>query len=231
MKRLLAVALTCALLSACGTTTQIKLADAKAPKPASGTRILVLQPDIELTLLTASGVQEPRADWSKAAKVKLSADIADTLKGRTHQIKTADPAGVIEGREGQLFRLHEAVGNSILLFSYGGISLPSKKKDSFDWTLGEGAQTLGATYDADYALFVYGRGSYASGGRVALAIGMSLLGGSVPLGSQNAFASLVDLHTGRVVWFNVAHAGQNADMREDAGAKSLTASLLKDIPL
>jgi len=51
------------------------------------------------------------------------------------------------------------------------------------------------------------------------------------LGHQQVLASLVDLKTGRVVWFNVATTGQNADMREPAGTASLVTSLLKSIPL
>jgi hypothetical protein len=62
-------------------------------------------------------------------------------------------------------------------------------------------------------------------------VGAALLGVSVPLGQQQVFASLVDLRTGRVVWFNVAVAGPQADMRSQEGAQSLCRSLLKGVPL
>src|SRR5690606_6236013 len=94
------------------------------------------------------------------------------------------------GRVGQLLRLNQAVGGSILQYSYG-TPLPTKKS-GFDWTVGAGAQEVAAAYQADYALFVTGAGSYASGGRVMTAVGLSLLGVGVPLGQQQAFASLVD---------------------------------------
>lgn len=228
MHRLFAVMLACACLAAC-TTTNTKVAFNNPAKPPAGARVLLLQPDIELSVLTAAGLQEPRADWSTTARDNLSADIEAAMKSRAHAFKTVDPNAAMSGRNGQLLRLHGAVGNSILMFNYGVYALPTKKL--FDWTLGPGAQALAESQDADYALFVTGRGSYASGGRVATAIGLSLLGVGVPLGGQTVFASLVDLRTGQVVWFNVATAGPSADMREDKGSDLLVASLLKDLPL
>jgi uncharacterized 2Fe-2S/4Fe-4S cluster protein (DUF4445 family) len=62
-------------------------------------------------------------------------------------------------------------------------------------------------------------------------LGAAMLGVAVPLGSQQVFASLVDLRTGQVVWFNVATAGPNADMRSADGAAALTTAVLKGAPL
>ncbi len=101
----------------------------------------------------------------------------------------------------------------------------------FDWTLGEGAQELGRTYGADYALFTYGRGSWSSGGRKALFLLAAMGGIGLQMGSQTLFASLVDLKTGRVVWFNVASASSNDDMRTPEGARKLVQSLMKNAPL
>ena len=62
-------------------------------------------------------------------------------------------------------------------------------------------------------------------------IGMAALGVGIPMGQQHAYASLVDLKTGRVIWFNTILAGTGIDMREPDGAKSIVGSLLKDLPL
>lgn len=228
MRRLLALAAACLLLAGC-TTTRTQLALGAETKPAAGARILLMQPEVELSLLTAGGVQEPRADWSKAARANLARQLEEQMKTRAHGLNVVDEDDVTDPRSNQLLRLHDAVGQSVLMFNYGPLRLPTKA--GFDWTLGPGAQALAAEHKADYALFVQAKGTYASGGRIATAIGMSLLGVSVPLGQQQVFASLVDLKTGKVVWFNVAVAGPNADMRETPGANSLTASLLKNIPL
>ena len=152
------------------------------------------------------------------------------MKARAHSARMIDPDEAMGGRTGQLLRLHEAVGQSIMMFNYGYVSLPTKK-GAFDWTLGEGAQVLGETYQADYALFLIGRGDYASGARVATAVGLAVLGVGAPIGGQQCMASLVDLKTGRVVWANVAITGPNDDMRKPEGAARLVEAVLKDAPL
>jgi len=227
MKRLLIV-FACLMAAAC-TTTSTRLA-AAVESPPPGTTVLLIKPDIELSLLTASGLKEPRADWTAQGTENIETQMELALSSASHTFNSVDPEDAMGGRTGQMMRLHEAVGQSILLFDYAGLKLPTKA-EGFDWTIGDGAQVLREEYDADYALFVYGRGSYASAGRVATMVVASLIGASVPLGNQQVFASLVDLRTGRVVWFNVAVAGPGADMRDPEGARSLVASLLKDAPL
>lgn len=228
MKRILGLAAACLMLAAC-TTTNVKSASGLPATPPQNAQVLIAQPDIELKLLTASGLLEPRADWTASAKSNMQAAVEAALKDKSHKFTVLDPATAMEGREGQVLRLNGAVGNSILAYGMMGVGLPSKT--GFDWTLGDGAQLLAAKYGSDYALFVYGRGSYSSGGRVAMMIGAAALGVSIPMGGQQAFASLIELKTGRVVWFNQAIASTAADMRSPEGAKLLTEALLKGLPL
>lgn len=228
MFRKLAVVACMLLVSACA-TTNVKLADTSSSPPADA-KILIIQPDVQLSLLTAGGLLEPRADWSQQARDNLAHEITATLDGRSHPITTLDPSTAMEGRAGQLLRLQEAVDISILNYNMMGVALPTKK-DKFDWTLGDGTKVLAETYDADYALFTYGRGSFSSGGRKAAWLAGAALGLSIPMGSQQTFASLVDLKTGRVVWFNTALAPAGMDIRTPAGAADLTKALLKDVPL
>lgn len=229
MKRVVALVAACLLLSGC-TTTNVKSAAGLPEKPPAGARVLLVQPDVELNIILASGLQERRSDWTETARVNLQSAVERQLQGRTHTYKVFKPDENMEGKSGQLLRLNSVVGQSIMLHSYGPFPLPTKGK-TFDWTLGEGAAALGAAGEADYALFVHGNGSYSSGGRVAVMIGAAALGISVPMGGQQVFASLVDLKSGKVVWFNVAVAAPNADMRDAEGAALLVMSMLKDIPL
>lgn len=230
MRRFIALASCLLLLGACATATNTRLADKAAPKPVAGAKILIIQPDVQLSMLTAAGMQEPKADWSMRGRDNIATELAAATKGRSHVFRQLDPDKAEDPKVVQLLRLHGAVGQTIGAFNYGLYKLPNKN-GAFDWTLGEGAQTLGQVYDADYALFTYGRGSYASDGRKAAMVLMAMVGASLPLGGQTAFASLVDLKTGRVVWFNVAVAAPNADMRDPEGAKSFVTALLKDAPL
>lgn len=226
MKRILIVA-ACLLISACTTVnSQMAVKEAiRAPQPSA--KVLLMGPDVQLALLTASGIQQPRADWSAQGRDGLATEISKALAAKSHPIERVDAALAMEGRTGQLLRLHEAVGQSITL-GYG--MLPSKK-GSFDWTLGEGTSVIASDRGAEYALFITARGTYASSGRMVMMLAAAAMGVSVPLGQQLVYASLVDLKTGRVVWFNTALAGPSADIRTPEGASALVASLMKGVPL
>lgn len=227
MKRLLII-VACLLAAACTTTNTKTALSVTSPPP--GATIILVKPDIELSLLTAAGMSEARADWTEQAVTNIQASLERSVASSSHTFRAVDPAGAMGGRSGQLLRLHEAVGNSILIFEYGVMPLPTHA-GAFNWTLGEGAQSLAEQYDADYALFTFGRGNYASSARVATFVVMSALGVGIPLGSQQVFTSLVDLRTGQVVWFNVGVAGPQADMRNPEGAQSLVDSMMKGAPL
>jgi hypothetical protein len=232
--KILASLLLLSLAVAC-TTTQTRVAKSLPERPAAGSGILVLTPDIELSLLTASGLQEPNTQWSKEALVNVQASLNASLQNRRHLFIPLDDAAIVSGRANQILRLHDAVASSILAFNYGIGSLPTRRRDDFSWTLGPGAIELAriaaAGTDAKYALITAARGTYASGGRWAMAIVGTAVGASVPMGGQQIYASLIELSTGRLVWFNVASAGPQDDMRKPEGANGLITTLMKDIPL
>jgi hypothetical protein len=216
-------------LAAC-TTTDTRLAEVSGTRPPSGTRILMVKPDIELSMLMVTGLEEAKADWSKQGQDNVSAAIRAELTGKGLEVQDLDPTSAEDPKTIQLLKLHEAVGKSIMALNYGLIQLPTKS-GRFDWTLGQGASALTKTYNADYALFTNGRGNYSSDGRKVAMVAMALLGQTLPTGSQRVFASLIDLKTGKVVWFNMAMAGADSDMRDADGAKRLTRAVLKDAPL
>lgn len=232
-KVVLAIALM-SLLVAC-TTTQTRVTKTLPERPAAGTGIIVLKPDIELSVLTTSGLQEPNSEWSKQALTNIQASLNAALQNRQQRFLALDADTIITGRANQVLRLHDAVATSILAFNYGLGGLPTKKSTDFNWTLGPGALEIArasaAGRDAKYALITFGRGTYASGGRWTLAIVGAAVGASVPMGGQQVYASLVELQTGNIVWFNVATAGPQDDMRKPEGAAGLITTLMKDVPL
>jgi hypothetical protein len=61
-------------------------------------------------------------------------------------------------------------------------------------------------------------------------IGMALLGIGMPGGIQVGYASLVDLETGQVVWFNRLARG-TGDLREPDSAAETVEALLTDFPV
>ena len=103
------------------------------------------------------------------------------------------------------------------------------KGDTFDWSLGPGVEALAERYQADYALFSFYRDYQASGGRVAFAILAAAAGVAVPTTAEFGFASLVDLHSGDIVWFNKVDVGAG-ELRDPGGARQVIDTLFKGLP-
>ncbi|MDP3172252.1 MAG: hypothetical protein Q8M91_18130, partial [Polaromonas sp.] len=58
---------------------------------------------------------------------------------------------------------------------------------------------------------------------------MAVLGVGIPGGAQVGYASLVDLQTGRIVWFNDLRRA-HGDLREPESAQETVETLLKGFP-
>lgn len=228
----MALAAAVVLLSACTTTKQHAASDFRPPEGRYS--VVVMRPDVNVSLLTAGGQLEPREDWTEQARANVLAELKSQQSARggaVYVVESAEELGAGEaGQLVQLDRLHEAVGRSIQLHKYTpGLSLPTKKS-VFDWTLGRLAIDYGKTSGHDYALFLYAEASFSSGGRVALQA-VSFLGCVVgvcympPGGQQVAFVSLVDLKTGHVVWYNYL-LSTIGDIRTVEGARKLVENLI-----
>jgi hypothetical protein len=197
--------------------------------------ILLMPMDIELSALTAGGILKPNASWTKDAKIFVHEAIREKIASYNNaQVVDLEMNPVLlddeqQKLQTQLIKLHEAVGHTILKHKYlQPFNLPSKA-DKFDWTLGEKSTFLKRKFGADYALFIYLRDSYATAGRVAFIIVASAFGVGIPGGQQVGFASLVDLNTGEVVWFNRLIRGVG-DLRDKANATISIDLLLTDFP-
>jgi hypothetical protein len=218
-------------LGGCVATRQV--ADVQFEPPQGNYSLIVMRPDVQVGSLTAGGLVQPRADWTEQARANLLRALTEQQAGRggrTQIIETRDSVkGVSPETIADLERLHNAVGNSIAIHKYLGAELPTKRR-GLDWTLGEEAVKFGRATGMDYALFLYAQDSFASTERVALQVlGFAgcFIGFCAPVGggSQTAFASLVDLKTGDVVWFNVLQS-QLGDIRKPEGAAEMVDRLL-----
>lgn len=206
--------------------------------------LVIIEPDIELTEVTAGGLQEPRREWTDAARRNYPEGVKQLLSRENGpRISTFDiPDDTAPGsRLGQVLRLNQEVAMSIAQYSATGSVLATKKdpltgKPLLDWQLGQGVQEIRQLTGADYALFTYVRDSYASSGRTALRtfalIAGAAMGAYVDIGGgvQVGVASVVDLRTGQVVWHNLM-VRQSGDLRDTEGARAAVKQLLKDLPL
>src|SRR5579859_4310955 len=113
--RFIALFLLCFPLCACDAASP-RLAES-APISWSGEkRVVLATPDIELSELTAGGVDAPRADWTGSAIALTRKDIADTLAARGVSVVEAETGA--NARESQIVKLNSAVGQAILLHLY-----------------------------------------------------------------------------------------------------------------
>lgn len=216
------------LLSACATTTNkssITTLNKTNPK------ILLMPIDVELSVLTAGGMLEPRADWTEAAQKHMRQALKNYQLQRGGKLVQLDNAEQEDLGKfiADIERLHSAVGTSILIHEFNAqFKLPTKA-DKFEWTLGTGIAELQQYQQADYALFLFVRDSYSSSGRILLTIAASLLGVGVANGQQIGFASLVDLNTGEVTWFNRLFS-TTGDLRTLESAEKTISTLLDGLP-
>ena len=216
--------------SAC-TTTQEFVATGFVP-PRGDNRFVALEPNVSVGLLTMGGMVEPNEEWTNQATENILNALVRERESRGGNItiaRTLADAGGDTIALRELVSLHSAVGQAIFVHKYFGLSLPTKE-DKFDWTLGETAVDFGAQTGYDYALFLYADSSFASDARKTLqvagilscAVGVCV---GVSSGQKLAFASLVDLETGRVTWFNTLQSTVG-DIRTQEGADDMVAKLL-----
>ena len=240
-KKSLAIALAAsAALSACVQTRQY--ADVQFTPPEGDYKLLVLRPDVTVGSLTTGGMVEPRAEWTDAARANIVAALRAQQASRGGNItiiehRNALP-GVTEQELADVERLNYAVDQSIVEHKYLGDYLPTKRGKGLDWTLGADAVRLGEKTGYDYALFLHAEDQVASTGRIALGV-LGFAGCFIGFCAPNVggaeqldYASLVDLKTGEVVWFNVVDAASQVpgikfgDLRTPQGAAQMVDRLL-----
>ncbi len=206
-------------------------------------KIILFRPDMEVASLGASGVPTPNPDWTADSRKFIAEALKETAGKRKIELASMpELTGDDASYAAEYQSLYRAVSNSMMVHNYVQ-KLPTKKlpagskaKYAFDWTLGPGTKKLGEMGGGNYGLFIYGYDAYATSGRKVMQIFMlvasSALGaGFFPQGGQHfSYASLVDLDTGNIVWFNF-YANKKGDIRERAGAQERANMLLSTLPL
>lgn len=125
MRKWLAIA-ALVVLSACAMSQPRTFTGQFEPPPANS-RVLLMTPDVSLSMLTASGLMEARADWSENSRQNLADSITAAMQTRSHTSIPLDPATAMDGRQGQIIRLHQAVGSSIVAIDYMHANIPTRR--------------------------------------------------------------------------------------------------------
>lgn len=195
---------------------------------ATADKVVLMPVDVELFSLSAGGVAEPKADWTAAAATHMKAAIE--ARKAALRLNTVEIDGAAADDFAEHVGLHAAVAQSIALHhGVGGIWALPTKAGRLDWSFGNAMAPLAQRSGARYALFVWVRDSYASAERKAAMVALALFGVGIPGGVQVGYASLVDLTSGQVVWFNRLARG-TGDLREAEPAKESIDALLAGFP-
>jgi len=218
------------VLVACQTTSEV--AQVRPDLRPGSTRIALMPLELQLYQLTAGGVREPKAEWTRDAEVHVRRAINVIQSEKQLQLVTFDPTALPLERQkvmDQLVKLHGIVGGEIFLQTRIPQRRPPTKQGKFDWSIGNEVRTVAEATGARYGLFIFLEDSYSSGGRVALGIAMALLGVGIQGGAQVGYASLVDLNTGQIAWFGTILNG-SGDLRTEEAAEASLRSLFSSLP-
>lgn len=225
----LAAASFAALIAGAGPAlAQTSLAPGFAALP-QGAKVAIMPTDIELFSIGAGGIAEPKADWTEAASRHFKAALVEKKK-KALKLDVVELAEKDADEFDDINAIHGAIARAISMHHLGPgfLKLPTKE-GRLDWSLGESTRAIKKATGADYALFTWVRDSYTSGERVAAMIALALVGVGVGGGVQTGYASLVELETGRVLWFNRLARG-SGDLREADKAAETIDALLAGFP-
>ncbi len=224
-------------LAACKSSHVRTTPDFKDTFTLEGKTIVMVEPSIQLYQMQASGMLEPKADWTRKAREYFPKAVNEFLTRKNAKLAPdyyPEASLPSDHRIRQVLALNYAVMGTIYQHSYMHVPLPTrgtKRRKPLNWTVGPGVQELQKITSADYMLTVDIFDAYTSTGRAAI----MLLGAALQIpilqgGFQRGIATLVDLKTGEVVWFNVM-TDQMGDMRDPEGTTETARRLLKGLPL
>ena len=205
-------------------------------------RISLLLTQIDLFEIGAGDSLERMEDWSQAARIHTRKAIKEEFAKREHVQLAEFDEQTISGADRttyhQTLLLYEVVLNAIMTHTFhppnyqSPLFFPWKTRD-FAYSLGKEIDVFASNTDAH--LIVRGFDQRSSAGRKALGVGTALIGAAlgvaiIPQRGANLFtASLIDAHTGDVLWFSKSLTPY--DLREPEEATKLVIELMKDLPI
>jgi hypothetical protein len=200
--------------------------------PAQGqVRVVLFRPDVTVSEQSTGGLDQPHAGWTEEAREQLTAALGKAQADRNIELKLMPE---LSGEDAKLMsdyrKLFKTVADSVIRHRLFALDPLPTKKESFDWTLGPGAERLGALGGGDFGLFFYTLDSIESASRKTARLIASAMGAEAPAEINMGYAGLVDLKTGDLVWINV-DVKMAGDVRTAEGAALRISELLEGFPV
>ena len=198
----------------------------------AGRKVVVMKPDIDLYVIRSGGLPELEADWTRAARTYVVEALSQRLKTMKLEVFSAEEIDTKRAWEPlalQVVRLQSAVAEAILKNHYERFDRLPTTEGRFDWSLGTEAEVLAQRYQADYAFFVGFHENYPSDDLIRSDLGQISRISAVMSLYRRGYASLVELKSGRVVWF-AERDRQSPGLRTDYETSTTIRELLMSFP-
>ena len=239
--RVLGFALAASLtLSACVQTRQY--ADLQFTPPQGDYKLIVMRPDVSVGSVTTGGMVEPRADWTETARANLIAALKAQQAGRGGNVLVLERRDALAGgqrrdscgaraapRGGRQLDRAAQISRRLACRPSAAAGSNIRWVPTRSASARRPAMTMPCSCTPKTGSPRPGGSPWACSGWPAAVIGFCApMGG----GGQFAYASLVDLRTGEVVWFNVLQTGSQVagitfgDIRKPEGAAQMVERLL-----
>ena len=216
MRRLGIALIASVALAGCVQTQQY--ADVEFAPPQGDYKLLVMRPDVAVGSVTTGGLVEPRADWTETARAKLLAALRAQQAGRGGNVlilDRRDSAARSRCRHGRRARAASLCGRQLDRASQIFGRLPAdqaRQGPRLDaWRGCRRARPAHRLWIMRCSSTPRTASPRPAGWRLqVLGVAGCLVGFCAPnIGGagQFAYACLVDLRTGEVVWFNVLQTG------------------------
>jgi hypothetical protein len=203
--------------------------------------VYIVPSDVKQYKLTAGGVTEEMDEWEEATNEQLLKNVKRVMESSSRIKVTMIDEAPLDMRLKEFLRgqngLYHAVAQSIILHTYTPCSIFKHKMSNFDYSLGSEINEISDFVSADTLLFIGGKRTYWTGGRIFLAACAMIAGAAVgvsvvPVPVPDWLAvSLVDSNTGDLVWFRYLGQPETAigDLRETTVVEKSVDLLFKDL--
>jgi hypothetical protein len=191
------------LLSACGTRG---LVNADSQKTQPPTKLLVAPADFIIHEIGFGKDQERVVVWEEKASNSFEATVRSMSdsEGRFNLVSfstlSPDDQAVIE----QHRALFATMTAQLLQIKEGNVGVWTEKRKNFNYSMGTGLRPIKENYGADAVVFVVGKDTVRSAGRIMLDMINSVIPGADSLSASNAYlvVGVVETETGQILLFD-----------------------------
>ena len=200
MIRNLTILALAAILAGCAAQSNIYHSPDAGEPPASPT-VLLLPPEVTVSLLTSGGMLKPRADWSETVADSLQESLHEYFWEAGQEFQQFE-AGTATDRHHLMAKQLNTQLDAIELAILKGGATTSGLGGSRSHALGLNDIDHLRRHDTDYALIVMLSAGRGSSGRIITSMFAGLAGVSVDTARLEFRAALIDLRTGHIKWAN-----------------------------